>query len=147
MTRINSQKAPFPDELDDLVKNMNYRPGWKFELEHMDRGQGSEGLTFKILSLGYDSYHPDRGETYRVWHYMLVPPAAFDRRAWQRWILEQLLLVEQHEACEFFQIGDKRPFAPNHGPGRDPYTVLELGTVDDAETRFTGEHKAGTQSS
>lgn len=145
-TEQNTQVAPFPHELADLVEKMAYRPGWEFELEHLDRGQGSEGLTLKILSLGYDTYHPDRGETYRVWHYMLVPPASFDRRAWQRWLLEQLLLVEQHETCEFFQIGEERPFAPNHGPGRDPYVILELGRVEDAETSFRGEHKDGSQS-
>ena len=99
------QVAPFPYELADLVSKLEYRPGWTFELSHdLDRGQGSRGLTLVIVSQGYDTYHPDRGETYRVAHLMPVPPAAYDRRSWQRWLLEQLLLVERHEACEFFQI-------------------------------------------
>jgi hypothetical protein len=38
-----------------------------------------------------------------------------------------------------------RPFAPNHGPGRNPYSVLEVGRVEDAETRFTGERVEGSQ--
>lgn len=139
MTDQNTQSAPYPRELADLVQKMTYRPGWKFYLEYIERGQGSEGLTLKILSCGYDTYNPDRGETYRVWHYMPVPPAAFDRRAWQRWLLEQLLLVERHEACEFFQINGERLFAPNHGPGRDPYVILELGTAEDAATSFRGD--------
>jgi hypothetical protein len=138
MSKANTQTAPYPDELADLVSTMSYRPGWQFVLEHLDRGQGSEGLTFKVLTKGYDTYNPERGETYCVWHYFPVPPAAYDRRAWQRWLLDQLLDVEIHEACEFFQIGGERPFAPNHGPGRDPYTILELGTDLDARTSFRG---------
>lgn len=134
-----TQTATYPYELGHIVEEMNYRPGWKFELEEMDRGQGSEGLTFKVLSLGYDSYHPDRGENYRVWHYFPVPPAAFDHRAWERWVLDCLIQIETHETCEFFQIGDDRPFAPNHGPGRNPYSVIEVGTAADAATSFRGE--------
>ena len=91
-------------------------------------------------------------------HYMPVPPAAFDRRSWRRWLFEQLLLVERHEACEFFrfeydtpnQIGTERlgtnhhverPYAPHHGPGNDPYIVFEHGLDVDVRTSFRGEVK------
>lgn len=76
---------------------------------------------------------------------MPVPPAAYDRRSWQRWLFDQVLLVEQHEACEFFQVDGRRPYAPNHGPGRNPYTIHELGTAADAETDFRGRRDTGTQ--
>jgi hypothetical protein len=123
-----------------LVNNLSYRPGWKMTLvQNLDRGQGSEGMTLIIQSCGYDSYHPDRGETYRVNHYMPVPPAAYNRQSWQRWLLEQFLLVERHEACEFFKIGKKRPYAPHHGPGNDPYIIFERGTDEEARTMFTGK--------
>ncbi len=108
-------------------------------IEDIDRGQGSQGLTLKILTKGYDSYHPEDGENYRVWHYMPVPPAAYDERSWRRWLFEQFLLVERHEACEFFRIGKKRPYAPHHGPGNDPYIVFEHGTAQDTRTMYTGE--------
>lgn len=133
-----TQTAPFPQALADLVDDLEYRPGWVFSLEHIDRGQGSEGLTLKVLSQGYDSYHPERGETYRVWHYMPVPPAAYDERSWRRWLLDRLLLIERHEACEFFQIDGERPYAPHHGPGNDPYIVFDHGTDEDARTSFRG---------
>jgi hypothetical protein len=138
----NMQTAPFPTELADLVAALTYRPGWEFNLGHLERGQGSEGLTLDIVTRGYDSYHPDRGEVYRVHHYMPVPPAAYDRRSWQRWLLEQLLLVERHEACEFFTIGGDRPYAPSHGPGNDPYLVREVGTEEDRRTSFRGDVQA-----
>ena len=133
-----SQRAPLPNELYDLVAKLQYRPGWTVELKHLDRGQGSEGLTLDIVTLGFNSYHPERGQTYSVHHYMPVPPAAFNRRSWQHWLFEQLLLVERHEACEFFTIDGDKPYAPNHGPGNDPYMVVEVGTDEDRRTSFRG---------
>jgi hypothetical protein len=135
-----SQTAPDPEPLRYLVDRLSYKDGWDFSLADADRGQGSKGLTLVIRLTGPDSYHPER--TISVLHYMIVPPAAYDGRAWQRWLLEQILLVERHEACEFFQISGEHRYAPNHGPGRDPYTILELGTVEDAETSFRGVRKA-----
>jgi hypothetical protein len=135
----NTQVAPYPETLKALVDKLSYRPGWTFGLHHLDRGQGSEGLTLIVTTLGYDSYHPDRGESYRVRHFMPVPPAAYNEQSWRRWLFEQLLLVERHECAEFFKIGKTRPFRPHHGPGNDPYTVFELGTDEDARTMYTGE--------
>lgn len=145
MPRLNENQAPYPEELQDIVENLHYRPGWQFFLRDLDRGQGSEGLTLQILSQGYDSYHPNRGETYRVWHYFPVPPAAYNRQSWMRWVFDRLVEVETHEACEFMQVNGKRPFAPNHSPGWDPYSVRELNTVEAAETTFRGERREGTQ--
>jgi hypothetical protein len=132
------QTAPFPTMLADLVDGLTYRPGWTFTLQHIDRGQGSVGLTLDITTQGYNSYHPDRGETYRVHHYMPVPPAAYNRESWQRWLFEQVLLVERHEACEFFTINDDKPYAPNHAPGWDPYIVTTVTTSEDRATSFRG---------
>jgi hypothetical protein len=154
-----TQRADYPTILAELVEELHYRPGWTFRLVDRDRGQGSVGLTFVIRTRGYDSYHVDRGETYSVLHYFPVPPAAYDGRSWRHWILEQLLLVERHEACEFFALdvgyvsdGNQtadvdverllmRPYAPSHGPGNDPYIVREIGTVEDQRTSFRGELK------
>lgn len=139
------QEAPYPKALHHLLDRLSYRPGWKFRLAYCDRGQGSKGLTLIITTLGYDTYHPKHGETYRVNHYMPVPPAAFDHRSWQNWLFEQLLLVEKHECMEFFAVHDSpgsehvvRPFAPAHGPGNDPYLVLTYGTGTDRRTSSSG---------
>jgi hypothetical protein len=145
MTDLSSQVAPFPEELEDIVMMLEYRPGWTFKLEDIDRGQGSKGLTFIVTSLGYDTYNPEQGENYRVHHYFPVPPAAFVRSSWQRWILDRLIELETHEACEFMAVNGGRPFAPIHAPGHDPYIVRELSRVEDVETTFRGERKAGSQ--
>lgn len=138
------QRAPRPDVLFDLVGNLAYKRGWRFWLdEELDRGQGSEGLTFVAQVTTDDGYHPERKRS--VVHYMIVPAAAFDRRAWTRWLLDQILMIESHEACEFFRFEDPaeaepdfRPFAPNHGPGRNPYEIVSVGTDVDVRTSFTG---------
>lgn len=139
------QEAPFPDELADLVERTDYRPGWQLSLvRDLDRDKADgrvvgRGLTLVITTKGYDSYNPDRGETYRVNHYFIVPAATYNRRSWQRWLFDQLVLVETHEAMEFFRVDGERPYAPHHGPGESPYVVHQHGTDLDVRTRYTGE--------
>lgn len=134
MTNMN-QSAPYPKELGVLVDNLKYRPGWKFALTEMDRGQGSIGLTLLITIRGYDTYNVDGGENYRVHHLMIVPAAAYNERSWKHWLFEQILLVEKHEAAEFFQIGNDRPYAPYHHDGNDPYIIFELDSEEGQEAR------------
>ena len=142
----NHQSAPWPEELVQIVEACSYRPGWKIMMCDVDRdtvqGTGevlAKGLTLVITTQGYDSYHPERGENYRVHHFMPVPAATYDRRSWQRWLFDQFLLVERHEAAEFFKVGKRRPYAPHHGPGNDPYIIFEHGEAKDTRTMFTGE--------
>lgn len=132
-----AQVAPYPVLLEQLVQVTSYRRNWSFSLEDLDRGQGSRGLTLTILITCADSYDQDRKRS--VAHYMPVPPAAFKERDWRRWIFDQIVLVEAHEACEFFEIDGVKPYAPNHGPGRNPYTLVEYATDEDRRTQYTGE--------
>ncbi len=136
---VMTQQAPEPFALAELVRQLTYRPGWTFDLADLDRGQGSKGRTLVITTAGYDAYHPDRGTGYRVHHYMPVPPAAYDERSWCRWLFNQLLAVETHEAMEFFAIAGDHRYSPNHGPGNDPYIVAELTTEQARRTSFRGD--------
>lgn len=133
---LNTQLAPYPKKLAKLVRALEYKEGWSFELASMDRGQGSAGLTLAINITTVNSYPPH--ETIRVAHWFPVPPAAYDERSWQRWLFDQIVLVERHEAMEFFTIDITKPYAPSHGPGNDPYLVREVGTEDDVRTSFRG---------
>jgi hypothetical protein len=137
MVEHMSQEAPYPVPLAELVSRVGYKQGWTFTLAHTDRGQGSVGLTLRILIRTPDSYHPEdiRG----VMHYFIVPAAAYDEQSWRRWLFDRVLDVETHEACEFFQIDGTRPYAPNHGPGRDPYVIFEYATDEHRRTSFRGE--------
>lgn len=139
-----TQTAPYPDSLAGLVGRLQYRPGWRFSLEDVDRDEVDglvvgKGLTFVVRTHGINSYRPSDTVPYAVLHYFIVPAATYDERAWRRWLFDRIVDVEVHEAMEFFRIDKHRPFAPNHGPGRSPYTVHERGTEEDAHTRFTGD--------
>lgn len=131
----NTQTAPYPTELEDLVGRLSYKPGWRFQLGYVDRGQGSRGLTFTIIPLVPDSLDPD--SIIRVQHFFPVPPAAFNRNSWMRWLLDRILDVESHEGCEFFRIDDERVYAPHHSEGEDPYIVWQIGDLETARKRFT----------
>jgi len=143
---LMSQTAPYPQLLADLVNRLGYRSreGWRVSLAHIDRGQGSKGLTLIVLRVGPDTYHPER--ILRVNHYFPVPAAAYDARSWQRWLFDRLGDVDTHERMENFILHDTpesenvtRPYAPSHGPGNDPYIVREVGTIEDQRTSYRGE--------
>lgn len=132
----NVQEGPWPDALFELVDGLAYRDGWRIWLTEEDRSQGCIGLTLVVRVATVNSYEPH--EDIHVRHLFPVPAAAYDRDSWQRWLFEQLLLVERHEAMEFFTIAGEKPFAPVHAPGADPYTVTQLSTRRDRRTAFDG---------
>ncbi len=129
------QVAPYPTALRELVESLTYRRGWQIRLlEDYDREQGSRGLTLSIIALvensvDYGDLKP--GDVFRVQHTFIVPAASYNRDSWMRWLLDCVLKVEQHEACEFFQIDAERPYAPHHSEGEDPYIIWQIG---DSET-------------
>lgn len=118
----NTQEAPYPVALASFVEAARHRPGWSFDLGHVDRGQGSVGLTLTILVRGPNAYRPD--EQCGVRHLFIVPAASYDAETWCEWLFDRVRDVEgNHEAAEWFTIDGVRPFPPDHGDGRDPYTV------------------------
>ena len=126
--------------LADLVAGLTYKPGWKFELQDVDRGQGCSGTTLMISATVPDSWNPD--ESVGFLHLMPVPAAAYNRESWQRWLLRQVLDVETHEALEFFKVDGDAPFFPSHAPGWHPYDVRESISREDALAEalpWTGE--------
>lgn len=131
------QRAEFPETLEWLVNNLEHRPRWRFELDDVDRGQGSYGLTLSIYITEQDAYHPEKMRS--VVHYFPVPPAAYDLRSWRRWLFDRCSDVSLHEEMEAFTIAGEKPYAPSHGPGNDPYIVREIGTELDVKTAFTGK--------
>lgn len=138
----NAQTAPYPAELEELIGQLYYRPGWRFALGTIERdpasthGSSAGGLTFIATTNTLDSY--DHHRHIAVNHYFPVPAATYNRASWQRWLLNCLLLVEQHECCEFFTIDGAKPFAPLHGPGEDPYRIVEYATDTQRRTSFRG---------
>lgn len=54
------------------------------------------------------------------------PPARCDDLI--RWAFDQLLLVERHEAGEFFTVDGARPFFPHHQLEGSPYVLVDRRT-------------------
>jgi hypothetical protein len=121
-----TQLSPYPEILRDLVERLTYKRGWYFYLQELVReGQGetlSQGLTLNITVRTTNSVD---GEPIGIAHYMPVPPATYDEWSWKRWLFDQILLVERHEAMEFFKIDGYAPYFPDHGPGESPYRLTE----------------------
>ena len=128
--------APWPSVLEELIQRTSYKE-WTFKLRNIDNGPDCSALVVDIITKGTNSYDPTDHD-YRVHHYMQVPPATYDEHNWQRWLFEQCLLIEGHECGEFFKIDGKRPYAPHHQPGSNPYTHFERGTDKEARTMYTG---------
>lgn len=130
-------------------------------------GHAAGGLTLTITTLTANSYDQRICEAcrstvacYRVRHLFPVPCATFGRQGWLDWLMDCVEAVELHEAREFFRLeftrmsevhteNDtvetklirvvQRPFAPNHGPGRDPYRRYSYASNTDRRTSFRGE--------
>jgi hypothetical protein len=155
--RTLTQHAPWPSELEALVARVRYRPGWRVWLEsdaHRDddHGRGTAGGTTLVIRADVmDSYHPENHRP--VLHYFIVPAATYNKAAWLRWLFDCFLQVEQHESCEWFGLalvskpGEdmpdtpaawERPFAPNHGPGANPYTIVQYASDEDRRMSFRG---------
>lgn len=147
------QVAPYPDALARLVKCLRYRRdlGWDVYLDDdlqrdkPGRHSGeSRGLTLVVTRVGRNTYHPE--QVMAVNHYFPVPPATYNEASWQRWLFDRLGDVDTHERMEDFAICDSpgsehavRPYAPNHGPGEDPYRITEVTTDEARRTSFRGD--------
>lgn len=145
MSPINEQHGPAhaAAALEQVVSEVVYKDGWSIRLDYIERPTeqfaGSKGLTLRIGAAVPDSVRP--GQTVQVEHWMSVPPTSWSHDTWVRWVLDQLILVETHEAMEFYAVNGKKPYFPAHGPGRDPYAI-EL-TDAEIERRRAARLEAG----
>jgi hypothetical protein len=130
--------------LRDMIAVLRYRPGWRFSLrtgstwgaggatagDHVPSASAGPVLCWpgEPCWLVIDARVADSGtgELVLVQHMFSVPvrpglPAAY----WRRWLLDRILDVERHEACEYFTLDGARPFYPEHGPGADFYGIRD----------------------
>lgn len=122
------------DVLRDLVSRVTCKPGWRFRLVDDDEG-------FRLVI--YVPCDDSRAMTAEprpiaVNHFFPVPTATYNLTSWRRWLFEQCRKVEDHELGEWFLVDGARPFAPQHFPGADPYTIREVQTEEEARTDQRG---------
>ena len=96
------------------VATLRYKPGWAFKIG------GPLGKYLCVFATTPDSQQPGRSRTTQ--HQFEVPDDVADV---ERWLLDCLLLCEQHEVCEFFEVFGRRPFYPNHQDEGSPYELVD----------------------
>lgn len=101
--------------VEQVIANMNYKSGWTFEV-WADAGPS------KSLKIDVSTIDPSTGLRLLVSHRFPIPLGFIVVDA-ERWLLDCIIAVETHEACEFFEVGGRKPFYPEHGPGSNPYRV------------------------
>ena len=130
--------------LQQVIGQVRYKPGWSFALRSgntmaagscrqeypFPAGSTSTAMAWVIpqepLFLVICARVRDSGGGGEISVEHLFPvPLEGSAPPWHRWLLDRILDVERHEACEFFQLGGERPFYPEHGPGAQPYAVTE----------------------
>lgn len=108
---MSHYSSAFPDMLQaerplrELLRHFTYRPGWEFRVH-----QGRLTITATVV----DAYNPT--QNIPLSFSQMIPlhtPNYFD---WTRWLFDQVMNVERHEAREFFQI--------NGVPVYDPQDVV-----------------------
>ena len=99
---VEVEPNPTWDVLRDLVAHMKYRPDWHVGLTEIHRQDGGHGLRFDMYSVGYDTYHPDRGQTYRVRHSFIVPPASYNEQSWAM-TDDNLLMINGENPASFIK--------------------------------------------
>lgn len=99
-----------------LAATLSYKPGWTFKVAGPDRA------FLCVYATTPDSLNPSRE---RCTQHMFRIPDVGTPREFYRWAFDCLLLCELHEAGEFFQVGDRRPFFPHHQDEGSPYELVE----------------------
>ena len=106
----------------ELLPNVHYQPGWTFTLwQH----HGEVVLAIDLDTV--DTYNPDT--TRLIGHRFTVPHASIIGPITARcWLLDRIIDVHQHEACEWYREGDVRPFDPHHHYTQHAYQIHDWTT-------------------
>jgi hypothetical protein len=119
------------DILEKVVSELKGPPNWYFRLADED---GAKRLVITLDTVSnYDNTKP-----FAVSHFHPVPIATYNEKTWQRWVFDQCIRTMNHELGEALSFKGKRPFAPMHGPGEDPYIVHDNRTDEERRTMQDG---------
>lgn len=110
------------DRLHRMLGRLTYREGWSFSI--VAHAGWTRGLQIRLNVP--DSNTPRGGGMsvqLLVDHQFQVPYFPMGDDEIERWLLDCILLVERHEACENFRLDGVAPYYPEHGHGADPYRL------------------------
>jgi hypothetical protein len=124
-----------------MVAKLAYKDGWEFELSDPlytpDASRFEPMRVRRYLRVRARCTDSVTGKPTEIIHQIAVPwmveeapPDEAKERFLRRWLLDAIIGIERHEACEFFTLDGAKPFFPPHEPGSDPYVVRELPVED-----------------
>lgn len=109
------------DVLEEALNSIEYKreppPGPRFHLKRVDEDNYA---LLTIFTYNPNTYKP--GEMRHTRHEFVVPVATYNKKAWIRWVFDNIAKIELHETTEFFFVDGERVYGPHHGNGWDPYT-------------------------
>lgn len=108
-------------KLHTMINHLKYKPNWSFFI--FAHAGIYKGLKIRLNTV--DSTRPS-GSGYSnllVDHQFQIPYYAMTTEQLERWLLDCILLVELHEACEQFKLNDEAIFFPEHGENSNPYKI------------------------
>jgi hypothetical protein len=112
------RRAREPVNLVQVLFGLKYKPNWSFRI-----------VPYKLgwkMYCDHQTTHSETGGPTIVHHGMVVPDQPrWGVITWRRWVFDQLILCETHEAGEFFSVNGVKPFAPQHGSAVNPYVIEE----------------------
>lgn len=95
------------DDLNNLLFDVTYRPGWNLKVHTPDPYQG---LFLSVIAEVANAYDPSSTTELRI--HSPVPPMHTPAEFY-RWLLWRLKQIEIHESMEWFQIKGK-PYCDPH---------------------------------
>ncbi len=113
------------EKVEGMINKLTYKEGWSFstlsyfsntgwlfELRISIDVQDSKSLVSgkTIIPLSTNTWFP-------------VPDDPMDDREAERWLLDCIMLVEQHEMCKLFRIDGEAIFYQNHGETGSSYRI------------------------
>lgn len=104
------------DLLRRILEHVTYRSNWEFALI----GPNVLQWTLQVKLAVHCSQDDD---PIVVEHRFPVPDYSMGEKSMLRFLLECIVLVEQHEACELFKVEGVSVFLPNHTG--QPYMIPE----------------------
>ncbi len=113
------------EKVKDLISKLTYKEGWDFSIfSHFS----NTGWLFELrvrLDVKESSSVVGSKTTVRILvnHPFPIPEYPMDDKEAERWLLDCILMVEQHETCEHFRIGGEAIFYPEHGEGANSYRI------------------------
>lgn len=90
------------ESLERLLQTFTYKPDWAFTIIE-------EGLLIRLIAVDTDNHRNRIPITFSIG----IPSFVRPDFPWDRWLLDQIMEVEKHEAREFFKVNGVKVFDPH----------------------------------